>query len=118
MGRSRVRPALRPQVSFGIRRQFPRQPLGRGTAAPLGDAGDPHLAISRLIGLWPHELADDSPAARHKVLAKLRRALREERRRGLAGHWTYDLARHVELLRVYREALAAFGRNAPAALRR
>jgi hypothetical protein len=39
----------------------------------------------------------------------LRRALRAERRRGIAGHWTYDLARHVELLRVYRLELVASG---------
>ena len=40
------------------------------------------------------------------MLAKLRRALRAERRRGVAGHWTYDLARHVELLHLYRQELA------------
>jgi hypothetical protein len=59
------------------------------------------------------------------MLARLRQALRAERRRGLSGHWTYDLARHVELLRVYREELAAVAGRAndnaaaeyPAALR-
>jgi cobalamin biosynthesis Mg chelatase CobN len=62
--------------------------------------------------LWPHELEDESPGARHRILARLRQALRAERRRGLSGHWTYDLARHVELLRVYREELAAVGGRA------
>ena len=57
--------------------------------------------------MWPHELEDESPGARHRILARLRQALRAERRRGLSGHWTYDLARHVELLRVYREELAS-----------
>jgi len=38
------------------------------------------------LALWPHELADESLKGRRLVLAKLRRALRAERRRGLAGH--------------------------------
>jgi phage terminase Nu1 subunit (DNA packaging protein) len=33
--------------------------------------------------------------------------LRAERRRGVGGHWSYDFARHVELLRVYKRELAA-----------
>ena len=48
--------------------------------------------LARVLPLWPHELADESPIGR----------LRDERRRGIAGHWTYDLARHAELLRIYR----------------
>jgi hypothetical protein len=60
-----------------------------------------------VLPLWPHEIEDDSPAARKRIVAKLHSALRAERRRGVAGHWTYDLARHVELLRVYRGELAA-----------
>jgi hypothetical protein len=52
-------------------------------------------------------LQDESAPARRRVVERLRRALRAERRRGVAGHWTYDLARHVELLRLYRLELAA-----------
>jgi len=75
-----------------------------------------------VLALWPHELEEESLNGRQKRLAKLRQALRAERRRGLSGHWTYDLARHVELLRVYREELAAAtsrpdGKERPAALR-
>lgn len=58
--------------------------------------------LARLLPLWPHEMADLSIAGREKRLALLRRALRAERRRGQAGHWTYDLARHAALLRCYR----------------
>jgi hypothetical protein len=58
------------------------------------------------LALWPNELDDISAAGRQHVVAKLRRALRAERRRGVAGHWTYDLARHVELLHLYRRELA------------
>lgn len=66
-------------------------------------------AIARLLPLWPHELGDASEAGRLNILAKLRSALRAERRRGIAGHWSYDLARHVELLRAYKKELAAQG---------
>jgi hypothetical protein len=65
-------------------------------------AYDRRTELVRILPLWPDELVDDSPRGRQLILAKLRRALRAERRRGIAGHWTYDLARHVELLRVYR----------------
>lgn len=54
-----------------------------------------HLA--RLIPVGPDEIADDSPAATEAILVKLSRALRAERIRGRAGHWTYDLNRHLAL---------------------
>ena len=63
---------------------------------------DRRSALGRLLPLWPHELEDESVPARLRIIARLRKALRAERRRGLAGHWAYDLARHVELLRLYR----------------
>ena len=65
--------------------------------------------LPRVLPLWPHELDDETPEGRRNIVCKLRRALRAERRRGVAGHWTYDLARHVELLRVYRLELASSG---------
>jgi len=49
--------------------------------------------------------------ARLRIIARLRKALRAERRRGLAGHWAYDLARHVELLRLYRAEMAVLGQQ-------
>ena len=68
-----------------------------------------HLrTLARLLPLWPHELSDLSPAGRRRRIALLRRALRQERQRGLAGHWTYDLGRHSGLLACYRTELAAF----------
>ena len=63
--------------------------------------------LPRLLPLWPHELAATTNADRARLLARLRRALRAERQRGLAGHWTYDLARHAQLLRAYRAEVAA-----------
>jgi hypothetical protein len=67
---------------------------------------DRRAALSRVLALWPHELDDLSAAGRRNLVAKLKRALRAERRRGVAGHWTYDLARHCELLHLYRQELA------------
>jgi hypothetical protein len=60
------------------------------------------LALTRLLPLWPHEVSDCSATGRRRVVALLRRALRAERKRGLAGHWTYDLSRHAQLLALYR----------------
>ncbi len=68
---------------------------------------DRRAELPRILPLWPHEVEDQSPHGRARILARLARALRAERRRGIAGHWTYDLARHAELLRVYRLELAA-----------
>jgi hypothetical protein len=65
----------------------------------------------RLLPLWPHEVADRSPAGRRRVLSLLRRALRAERKRGLAGHWSYDLSRHAQLLALYRAECARHPRH-------
>jgi hypothetical protein len=58
--------------------------------------------LTRLIPLWPEEIAAATATARHELVAKLRRALRVERQRGKAGSTGYDLARHVALLAAYR----------------
>ncbi len=73
---------------------------------PPRPATDRRAALSRVLGLWPHELDDETATGRQQILAKLKRALRAERRRGVTGHWTYDLARHIELLHLYRQELA------------
>jgi hypothetical protein len=77
---------------------------------PAGHAGDANRRVrelSRLLPLWPDEIADESPSARRRLLTILRRALRHERRRGIGGHWTYDLSRHAQLLEAYRAERAA-----------
>ena len=65
------------------------------------DGYDRSRHLARLIPVGPDEIADDSPAARRAILAKLSRALRAERNRGRAGHWTYDLNRHLALSQAY-----------------
>jgi hypothetical protein len=66
--------------------------------------------LPRLIPLWPHELDDDSPEGCRRILVKLRRALRAERRRALSGHWSYDLNRHLGLLSAYKGEMAELSR--------
>ena len=73
--------------------------------------------LPKLLALWPHELADQSSDGRDLILKKLRRALRAERRRGLAGHWSYDLNRHLGLLSAYKGELAG-AQNQPNCTRR
>ena len=62
---------------------------------------DRNRHLARLIPVGPDEMADRSPAVRRVILAKLSRALRAERNRGRAGHWTYDLNRHIALSQAY-----------------
>jgi hypothetical protein len=63
--------------------------------------------LTSLLPLWPAEIEDVSIEGRMRLVAVLERALRAERRRGLAGHWTYDLARHMQLLEAYRSETRA-----------
>lgn len=64
--------------------------------------------LPRLVALWPSQLTVITAADHMRLLAILRRALRVERQRGLAGHWAYDLARHAHLLRAYRAETARY----------
>jgi len=64
-----------------------------------------------LIALWPQELADQSQKGSLLILSKLRRALRAERRRARAGHWSYDLNRHLGLKSAYNGELARLNRT-------
>jgi hypothetical protein len=66
-------------------------PMAEAGAAAYTRARD----LPKLIALWPHELEDRSPDGCRRILAKLRRALRAERRRALSGHWSCDLNRHL-----------------------
>jgi hypothetical protein len=63
--------------------------------------------LPRLLPILAEDIAVSSLAAHARLVAMLRRALRLERRRGLAGDWSYDLARHARLLEAYRSELDA-----------
>lgn len=91
----------------------PRRPSHAGRQ-PHHDIGayDRDRELIGLVRLWPAQIADTGTAGRMRVLSLLRRALRSERRRGLSGHWSYDLARHHQLLRAYRAEVQAVMRSA------
>jgi len=72
-----------------------------GVIAGGSEGYDRRRHLARLLPIGPNEIADESPAARQAILAGLFRALRAERSRGRAGHWTYDLNRHIALSQAY-----------------
>jgi hypothetical protein len=71
------------------------------TVAAGREAYDRERHLPRIIPIGPAELADRSEKGRILILRKLARALRAERNRGRAGHWTYDLNRHIALSQAY-----------------
>lgn len=73
---------------------------------PLSDQRA-RMELARLLPLWPKEVADLSLPGRRHVIRSLERALRSERRRGRAGHWAYDLARHAALVKAWRYECAS-----------
>ena len=74
-------------------------------------AYDRRRALPRLIGCDPGELDRDGAAGERRVKARLMRALRAERRRGRAGHWAYDLDRHLALLQALAGEAARASRS-------
>jgi hypothetical protein len=82
----------------------PPNARGQGACADYDRARD----LPRLVGLWPHEIEGLDAASHALLLAKLRMALRGERKRGAGGHWTYDVVRHARLVRAYRAEVALF----------
>jgi hypothetical protein len=66
--------------------------------------------LQRLLPLWPHEIADTSLAGQRRICQLLARAIRRERQRGVAGHWTYDISRHAALARVLNPELKRLAR--------
>lgn len=85
----------------------PTSPLRPSQRAAASDARTRRKRLASLVPLWPKELDDTSRQGRMRLVALLERALRAERRRGLAGHWTYDLARHMQLLEAHRAEVQA-----------
>ena len=106
-----------PRKSEKTATQARRSSTVRRVFGPIAEAGAAAYArprdLPKLIALWPHELDDSSAEGCLRILAKLRRALRAERRRALSGHWSYDLNRHLALLSAYKGELAGLGRVGP-----
>lgn len=76
-----------------------RAALGRTVTAGR-EAYRRETALPRLLPPIPPEIAADAGAGRW-IVARLARALRAERTRGRAGHWSYDLNRHIALHQAY-----------------
>lgn len=60
-------------------------------------AYDRRRHLPALIRIDPEAEGLESEAGIRLILARLERALRAERNRARAGHWTYDLNRHIAL---------------------
>jgi hypothetical protein len=73
------------------------------------EAGVAHYDRARhlpgLIGIEPGVLSDGEAISKEAILARLKQALGAEVQRAKAGHWAYDLNRHIAL----RQALIAEG---------
>ncbi len=65
------------------------------------DRYDPNRHLDRLLGA-AHSLWGGEETSREAAIAHLKRALRSERQRGRAGHWSYDLNRHIGLLQALK----------------
>jgi len=93
-----------------------RGPVHRAVAGTVAAGVEPYRRdrhLPRLIPLTPKELADTRPEARRAILTRLARALRAEGNRGRAGHWTYDLNRHIGLKQAYAAERALLGERTP-----
>jgi hypothetical protein len=71
--------------------------------------------LVRLLPVGPDEITGAEPETTRRIVLKLAGALRAERARGRAGHWTYDLNRHMGLMQALK---AEQGRLAAAARER
>ena len=102
----------RPEGPAGTPQSAALQPC-RATNRSIHRKGSPRSAYDRkrdlpsLVAVWPEELTAHTPEGHQHLIQRLRRALREERRRGLAGHRAYDLNRHARLLAALRAEIAS-----------
>ena len=84
-----------------------RETRSQDASRPGANVYDRRRDLPGLLPVWPDELSDESTLGRHRLVMKLHQALRAERNRGQAGHWSYDLTRHTNLLHAYRHELHA-----------
>jgi hypothetical protein len=100
-----MRRANRERLSSGSHLRPALARYARGSVDRLTKAGcEAYRRERHLPGLIPIEadrIAAPDLETHRSILAKLARALRAERNRGRAGHWTYDLNRHIGLLQAY-----------------
>ena len=83
-----------------------------GVIANGRDSYERSRMLVRLLSVGPDEITGAEPEVTRRIILKLARAVRLERAR--AGHWTYDLNRHIGLvqaLKAEEERLAATTRE-------
>ena len=79
---------------------------GHSSAMKTCPASPLHAAIGAIIPGNEGDAGRCTVSASRRLLARLRRALREERQRGKAGHWSYDLNRHIALAEAHKTELS------------
>ncbi len=67
--------------------------------------------LPRLLPLALARLPAQEPALTAAILIRLARGLRAERRLGRAGHWSYDVNRHIALAQAFRAERLALERQ-------
>jgi hypothetical protein len=93
-----------------------RTAAGRAVTATVRAGADAYgraRDLPTLIRVDPSDRRADTPEGTELILSRLERALRAERNRARAGHWTYDLNRHIALRQAWlaeTERLAAVKR--------
>lgn len=58
--------------------------------------------LRRLLPQASEDFRNEDAETTRAILMRLAAAMRAERRRGRAGHWTYDLNRHIALAQAFR----------------
>ncbi|WP_181704312.1 hypothetical protein [Chthonobacter albigriseus] len=61
--------------------------------------------LPRLLPISAVECRSEGVEAGERIVRMLARALRTERAKGRAGHWSYDLNKHLGLAQAYRAEL-------------
>ena len=84
----------------------PRLDSQAGAASKGPGRYDRMADLPRLLQIWPHQIAALSIVDHGGLVERLRTALRQERQRGLARRWSYDLSRHAALLTALRAETA------------
>lgn len=65
--------------------------------------------LPRILPVMPGECSGPEPETTQRIIRRLADALRRERRLGRAGHWTYDLNRHIALAQAWKAESARIG---------
>jgi hypothetical protein len=70
--------------------------------------------LCRVLPLMPGECQGPEPETTQRIVNRLADALRRERSLGRAGHWTYDLNRHIALAQAWKAESEALRSTCPA----